>query len=57
MSTPAPIGIGRTTRKKLVVVGAIGKLTLVVSSVLLLAIITVTFSVLDPLLFVNGNLP
>ena len=34
-----------------------GKLTLVVSSVLLLAIITVTFSMLDPSLFVVSTLP
>ena len=40
----------------MVVVGA-GKLTLVVSSVLVLAIITVTFSMLDPFLFVMSNLP
>ena len=41
----------------MVVVGAMGKLTLAVSSVLLLAIITVTFSMLDPLLFVQSKLP
>jgi hypothetical protein len=35
----------------MVVVGAMGKLTLVVSSVLVLAIITVTLSMLDPFLF------
>ena len=52
MSTPVPIlGIRRTRRKSLGVVGAMGKLTLVVSSALLLAIITVTFSMLDPSLF------
>ena len=57
MSSPVPaLGIRRTTRKRMVVVGA-GKLTLVVSSVLVLAIITVTFSILDPLAFVTGSLP
>ena len=45
MSTPvSTLGISRTTR-------AMGKLPLIVSSVLLIAIMTVTFSVLDPSLF------
>ena len=58
MSTPVPaLGIRRATEKRIIVVGAMGKLTLVVSSVLLLAIITVTFSMLDPSLFVVSNLP
>jgi hypothetical protein len=59
MSTPIPVlRIRRTTTgKRMVVVGAMGKLTLAVSSVLLLAIIAVTFSILDPLAFVTGSLP
>ncbi len=57
----ASVPLSRTSRttigKRRVAAGAMGKLTLVVSSVLLLAIITVTFSVVDPLLFVTSNLP
>lgn len=50
MATPVPaLGIHRTTRKRMV--GAMEKLTVLVSSVLLAAIITVTFSMLDPSLF------
>ena len=58
MSTPfQALGIRRTPRKRMVVVGGMGKLPLVVSSVLVLAIITVTLSMIDPLAFVTGSLP
>ena len=58
MSAPASLFRTRrtTTGRRRVVAGAMGKLTLVVSSVLLLAIIAVTFSVLDPLV-VTSSLP
>jgi hypothetical protein len=45
------------TGKRRVVIGAMGKLTVVVSSALLIAIITAQFSTLDAWLFVTNNLP